>query len=154
MDAKPFGRAARWAIVKSPESRTQKTAGCGHPPAMITYEILEDDEIVVIEVKAALSEEDFRKLTADVDAHLVRTGMLQGILIHAAEFPGWNSFGAMVSHFRFVRDHHRKIRKVAVSSDGRLAEIAPKLAAHFVSAELRGFGYGEKEEALAWLRAG
>lgn len=119
---------------------------------MITYQILEDDNIVVIEVKEALSEEDFRELTADVDAHLLRTNSLQGLLIHAAEFPGWQSFGAMASHLRFVRDHHRKIRKIAVASDSWLAEIGPKLVDHFVSAEVRNFGYGEKEEALAWLR--
>jgi hypothetical protein len=119
---------------------------------MITYQILEDDDIAVVEVKEALSAEDFRELTAAVDAHLERTGMLQGILIHAPEFPGWNSLGAMASHFRFVRDHHRKIRKIAVSSDSKLAEIAPKLADHFVRAEVKGFSYGEKEAALAWLR--
>ena len=121
---------------------------------MITYQILEDDDIVVIEVKAALSGEDFRELTAGVDAHLERSGMLQGILIHAPVFPGWSSLGAMASHFRFVRDHHRRIRKIAVASDSRLAEIAPKLADHFVSAEVKGFGYGEMEDALAWLREG
>ncbi|MES2920591.1 MAG: STAS/SEC14 domain-containing protein [Verrucomicrobiota bacterium] len=119
---------------------------------MLTYQILEDDNLVVIEPMGPLSEDDFRDLTAAVDAHLERTERLKGILVHAKEFPGWKDFGGFASHLRFVRDHHRKIGKIAVASDSMLAEIAPKLASHFVNAEVRGFGYGEKEAALEWLR--
>lgn len=120
---------------------------------MLTYQILEDDNVVIIEPMGPLSEEDFRDLTTAVDAHLERTESLRGILVHAKEFPGWKDFGGFTSHLRFVRDHHREIGKIAVASDGLLAEIAPKLASHFVKAEVRGFGYGEKEAALEWLRS-
>ncbi len=119
---------------------------------MLTYQILEDDHIVIIEPKGPLSEADFRDLTADVDFHLTRSGMLRGILIHTKQFPGWENLKAMTGHFRFVHDHHRKIEKVAIVSDSRLAEIAQKLAEHFISAEIRHFAYDERDAALAWLR--
>jgi hypothetical protein len=120
---------------------------------MITYQILEDDNVVIIEPRGPFSAEDFRDLTAAVDTHLARTETLKGILIHAREFPGWKDFGGFSGHLRFVRDHHREIGKIAVASDSLLAEIAPKLASHFVHAEVKGFGYGEKDAALEWLRS-
>ncbi|MEO8615038.1 MAG: STAS/SEC14 domain-containing protein [Luteolibacter sp.] len=118
---------------------------------MLTYQILEDDNVVIIEPMGPLSKEDFLDLTAAVDAHLERTKTLKGILVHAKEFPGWEDFSGFASHLRFVRDHHQKIAKIAVASDSVLAEIAPKLASHFVNAEVRGFSYEEKEAALEWL---
>ena len=119
---------------------------------MIIYQILEDENVVVIEPKGRLAEEDFRDLTKDVDLHLARTGTLNGILIHATEFPGWETIGTMISHLRFVRDHHRMVKKVALASDSVLATIMPKLIKHFISAEVKGFAYAEREEALAWLK--
>lgn len=119
---------------------------------MLTYQILENDNLVVIEPKGPLSEDDFRELTRDVDLHLVRTGTLRGILIHAAGFPGWDSFGTMISHLRFVRDHHRLVKKVALASDSAMATIMPKLVDHFVAAEVKGFGFDERDEATAWLK--
>lgn len=119
---------------------------------MLTYQILEEDNIVVIEPKGPLSEADFKQLTTDVDAHLIRTGTLNGLLVHASGFPGWKSFDGFLSHLRFVRDHHRLIKKVAVASDSPLAGIGPMFIGHFVSAEVKGFGYDQREDALNWLR--
>ena len=118
---------------------------------MLTYQILENENIVVIEPKGPLSEADFRDLTRDVDLHLVRTGTLKGVLIHATAFPGWDSFGSMIGHLRFVRDHHRLIEKVALASDSAIATVMPKLVDHFVGAEVIGFAFDERDEAMAWL---
>ena len=41
-------------------------------------------------------------------------GKLTGLLIEARSFPGWDSFGALIQHLKFLRDHHRKIDRVAV----------------------------------------
>ena len=118
---------------------------------MLMYQILETENIVIIEPKESLSKADFDALTRDVDLHLLRTETLNGMLIHASKFPGWDSLGSMVTHLRFLRDHHRLIKKVALVSDSLLASITPKLVDHFVSAEVKGFAFDEKEEAIAWL---
>lgn len=120
---------------------------------MLTYQILEDENLVIIEPKGPLSEDDFKALTEAVDAHLIRTGMLDGILVSAKVFPGWKNFSGFISHMRFVRNHHREIRKIALASDSMLAEIAPNLANHFVKAEVKAFDYEEREAAMDWLRA-
>ena len=119
---------------------------------MLTFQILEDENILVIEPKGRLTQDDFRDLTKDVDLHLARTGTLDGVLIHATEFPGWENTGAMITHLRFVRNHHRLVKKVALASDIMLVTIMPKLVEHFVSAEVKGFAFDEKEEAMAWLK--
>jgi hypothetical protein len=56
----------------------------------------------------------------------------------------------MAAHFRFVRDHHKKVRKVAVVTDSTLASVAENLASHFVSAEIKRFGSGDLEGAKQW----
>jgi len=55
---------------------------------------------------------------------------------------------------RFVRDHHRKIRRIAVVSDSAFLPVAPKVASHFVSAEIRTFDAADRAAALDWLEAG
>ena len=73
-------------------------------------------------------------------------------MLAAESFPGWKDFAALVAHLRFVRDHHRKIEKVAVVSDSSFLSVAPRSAGHFVQAELRHFPESQGEAALAWLR--
>ncbi|HXJ83683.1 MAG TPA: STAS/SEC14 domain-containing protein, partial [Candidatus Methylomirabilis sp.] len=81
-----------------------------------------------------------------IEAH----GELRGLVVHAREFPGWENLESLVRHLRFVRDHHRSVRRVAVSAGGKLAALAPRLAEHFVKAELQHFGYDELDRAIAW----
>ncbi len=119
---------------------------------MLTYQILENENIVVIEPKGPLSEADFRDLTRDVDLHLVRTETLKGVLIHATEFPGWDTMGTMITHLQFVRDHHSLVKRVALASDSSMSTITPHLVDHFVGAEVKGFSFDERDEAMAWLR--
>ena len=73
--------------------------------------------------------------------------------LEARSFPGWENFGAMLSHLRFVRDHHRQIRRIAVVSDSKILAVAPKIASHFVSAEVRSFDAGDRAAARAWIEA-
>ena len=75
-------------------------------------------------------------------------------MIEAATFPGWENFAALLSHLRFVRDHHRRIRRIAVVSGSSLLSVAPKIASHFVGAQLRNFDAADRAEALAWIEAG
>ncbi len=113
---------------------------------------LRDENLYIIQAKGPLSEEDFRRLSEDVDRFLEQHSILKGLCIHTREFPGWEDLTGLISHLRFVRDHHRQVEKVALASDSTLATIAPKLVEHFVSAEIKKFNYEQKEQALKWLR--
>lgn len=120
--------------------------------SMLTYQILEDENILVIEPMASLSKEDLDALTKDVDMHLLRTGVLNGILIHASKFPGWESIGSMLAYFRFLREYHHSFKKVALVSDSLIASIMPRFMRYCASVEVKGFAFDEKVKAMAWLR--
>jgi hypothetical protein len=69
-----------------------------------------------------------------VDTWLDTHQVLLGIVIHPRQFPGWGNVGSLLLHVRFARDHHRKVKRVAVAADSALAALVPRLAQHFVHA--------------------
>jgi hypothetical protein len=60
----------------------------------------------------------------------------------------------MVAHMRFVRGHHRHIKKVAVVTDSALGILAEHLASHFVAAEIRHFPPQDVDAATQWILTG
>jgi len=107
--------------------------------------------ILYVRPKSALAEEDFVQLAKTVDPFIQSAGDLAGLILEIAAFPGWDSLGAMAAHFRFVRDHHKHIRKVAVVTDAPLGSVAEKLASHFVSATIKHFPAGATAAAQQWI---
>jgi hypothetical protein len=85
-----------------------------------------------------------------VDPYIDESGELSGLVVVAEAFPGWKNLAALSSHFRFVRDHHRKIRRVALVSDSQMLSAAPSLAGVFVNAEVKSFRADQRAEALQW----
>jgi len=121
---------------------------------MIEFDLDAEHSILYLRPKSALSAEDFAKVASAVDPHIEATGKLAGILIETPAFPGWDGLGAMAAHFRFVRDHHRLVKKIALVTDSGLGNVAERLASHFVSAEIKHFASGETEAAKAWILGG
>jgi hypothetical protein len=118
---------------------------------MLTFELLRDKGILVVRPGAPLRAEDFQSLAATVDPYVTERGRLAGLLIDAPSFPGWDNFGALVEHLRFVRDHHRKITRVAAVTDSGFLKVMPRIAEHFAHPEIKVFGGAEKARALDWL---
>ena len=119
---------------------------------MLAYELLRDTGILLLRPEGPLQSSDFESVAKVVDPYIQQRGKLRGVMVEAPSFPGWDSFAALVSHMRFIRDHHRQIAKIAAVSDSAVLSIAPQIAKHFVKAELRHFHAKEREAALAWLR--
>jgi hypothetical protein len=107
--------------------------------------------ILYVRPKSALAEEDFVQLAKTVDPFIQSAGDLAGLILEITAFPGWDSLGAMAAHFRFVRDHHKHIRKVAVVTDAPLGSVAEKLASHFVAATIKHFPAGAIAAAQQWI---
>lgn len=118
---------------------------------MIEHTLDTAHSILYLRLTSALQQRDFEELAKTVDPYIRETGGLSGIVIEAPKFPGWDSLGAMVAHFRFVRDHHKKIKKLGIVTDSALGDIAEHLASHFVSAEIKHFPAGELEAAKRWV---
>jgi hypothetical protein len=121
---------------------------------MIKYDLDTEHSILEVRPESALDKNDFVELAKAVDPHIEANGDLAGLIISAPSFPGWDSFASMVTHFRFVRDHHKHIKKLAVVTDSHLADVAEHLGSHFVSAEIRHFPAGQIEQARQWILNG
>lgn len=119
---------------------------------MLNYNLLKDEGILILTPAGALEESDFAAVARAIDPYIEETGDLRGLMIEAKSFPGWNDFGAFISHMRFIRDHHRHIRKVAAVSDSAILAIGPRIASHFVNAEVRHFESADRDAALDWIR--
>jgi len=118
---------------------------------MIDYNLAAAHSILCMKPPSALAAEDFIKIAEAVDPHIEATGGLAGVIIEVPKFTGWESFGALVAHFRLIRDHHKSVSKVAVVTDSTLVKLIESLASHFVAAEVRQFPWGETEVATQWI---
>jgi hypothetical protein len=118
---------------------------------MIEHTLDTEHSILYLRPKSALAQNDFEQLAKTVDPYIEKSGNLAGLIIEAPKFPGWDSLGAMAAHFRFVRDHHKRIRKIGLVTDSAVGNVAERLASHFVSAEIRHFSAGELDAAKQWV---
>ena len=119
---------------------------------MLNYDLRHDEGILVLKPEGPLEAADFTTLTSQVDAYLENHGTLRGVLIRAKSFPGWDNFGALLAHLKFVRDHHQRIERVAVVADGAFAAIMPNIGSHFVHALVQHFDFERENAAWDWLR--
>ena len=127
------------------------TAGVGSEMQHLNFSFDPANSILHLRPTSALSADDFAMIAEVVDPQIEATGSLRGIVIETASFPGWENFQAMLAHFRFVRDHHRRVKRIAVVTDSAMGNVAEKLASHFVAAEIRHFPAGELAQAKAWV---
>jgi hypothetical protein len=114
------------------------------------HHLVADKGVFVIEAKRTLAAQDFEALALTVDPWIESHGSLRGVVVHAHAFPGWENLGSFMWHVQFVRDHHRKIKRIALAVDDKLAILAPRIGEHFVSAEIRVFPSDQLGAAVAW----
>ncbi|MEV5480070.1 MULTISPECIES: STAS/SEC14 domain-containing protein [Streptomyces] len=135
--------------MRQREAASQWLASLPEGPG-VSPRLLTESQVLVVEVEQPLRAQDFDALAVTVDSWLETHDALSGVVVHAREFPGWENLGSLLRHVRFVRDHHRKVRKAALAADSKLAGLVPHLANHFVQAEVRRFGYDELDDAVQW----
>jgi SpoIIAA-like len=121
---------------------------------MIEFELLRDRSILLITPLGPLEKEDFEQLAKEIDPFIAANGKLIGVMIHTESFPAWQSFGALVSHLKFVGDHHRQIERIAAVTNSGFLRIMPLIASHFVQAKIERFDFCERDRAITWLETG
>ena len=121
---------------------------------MLSYELIRETGVLVIQPHGKLRAEDFEALGQAVDDYVVSDGALTGVMIAAETFPGWEDFSALLSHVRFVRENNADLDKVAAVSDNAILAFMPRIIGHFLSAEVRHFQFEARDEAMQWLVSG
>jgi len=119
------------------------------PKLKVTIE--EQSKLVILEPQAELSKDDFLYAKSLVDPFIEREGVLNGIIIYTKDFPGWDSFSGFLEHMEFIKEHHKKIKKLAFVTDSFVGEMAQKLGKHFVNAEIKNFDYVDLQKAKEWI---
>jgi hypothetical protein len=119
---------------------------------MITYKIMDEDGMVIIEPSGPITQSDLETLTRDVDNYIRQKGMIRGMIIHSRSFPRWHDLGAFLKDMKFVFAHQRKIQRVASVTDSKLLMIVHGIARHVLSPEIGHFSYGDIEAAIKWIR--
>jgi hypothetical protein len=115
----------------------------------ITFD--KESPIVTLEPEGALSQSDFETAAKIIDPFIKIHGKLRGIIIETESFPGWKDFSARVEHLSFIRNHHKKIKRIAFVTNSVVGTLAEYITSHFVSAEVKHFPYGEHKEARSWI---
>ena len=78
---------------------------------MLKIDVDQATRTVLLEPEGHLSKQDFVSLAQRVDPLIVESGDLNGVLIHARKFPGWDSFASFIAHIQFVNGHHKQVKK-------------------------------------------
>jgi len=120
---------------------------------MIQLELRNDKGVLIVKPLGPLAEEDFAAIAHDVDSYIESHGALNGLMICAKKFRGWKNVQGLWSHLKFVRDHHKKIKKVAFVSNSKIPAIVINFAKYFVDPEAKYFKYNQENSAMNWIGA-
>ncbi len=118
---------------------------------MIDFTLDQQHAVLHVRPTGPLRAQDFDQIAGVVDPFIEQYGSLHGLILEVPHFPGWENLGAAVRHFRFVRDHHKNVRKVAVVTDSPLGAVAEHITAHFVAAQVKHFSAAQLDAARAWV---
>ena len=118
---------------------------------MLKIELNEATGVAILKPDGALSEKDFIYASSVIDPYIEKAGKLSGLIISTRKFPGWESFGSLIKHFKFVKDHHKKLSHVAIVTDSVLGGFAEIILPHFVSAKIKHFAFEELSKAQSWV---
>ncbi len=122
---------------------------------MIIHQLRAEEGIEeVIFESGKLEATDFEDISRDIAPYIKKNGRLNGMLFETDKIPRFKNFAAMRSRLRFLRDHMKKINRVALVTDSKTLSAMPKLANHFIAPEFRSFDRAHRDEARRWLREG
>ena len=124
---------------------------CHRESRMLIVKLDTENSIVLIEPTGSLDAKDFKAAASTIDPFIEKCGELKGLIIHTESFPGWDSFSALLSHLKFVKNHHTHIKRIAFATDSVIGTLAESLVSHFVEAEIKRFTYAELEQAKQWI---
>ena len=118
---------------------------------MLKVTLDEAKAIAFLEPEGGLSAKDFISAAKIIDPYIEKNEKLNGIIIHVKSFPGWDSFAALIGHLKFVKEHHKKVSRVAFVTDSSVLGIFKCIASHFVAAESKKFAFSEMDKAEKWI---
>lgn len=124
------------------------------PDTGFSIELRADTGVAVVRVDRAMRASDFDRLGREIDIWCADHAELNGLVLVAPSFPGWENFAGLVGHAAFVLRQHRRVRRVALAVDGVLPSLAPPVMGTLLHPGVKHFGHADGEVAIAWAGAG
>ena len=118
---------------------------------MLTFTLDKLNSILILEPHDSLTEKDFVAISDEIDPYIEENGSIKGLIIYVQSFEGWDSFSTLITHMKFVKNHHQNISRLAFVTDSKIAIFAEKIASHFVNPEIKNFDFDELESAKRWV---
>ena len=111
-----------------------------------------DQGLVLVKIVGKLEEGELQDIAGPVvDEIIAEQGQVKGLLLDATGFEGWDGLPALLSHLKFVKHHHKFIRKVALVGNRTWQSIAPKVASLFLDALPKYFPEEQMTSARHWV---
>lgn len=117
---------------------------------MIRTDWLRENEVIRVRPDGEIDEHDFAGVGAVVDPVIAERGRLEGLLIDARGFEGWDDTRALLAHLRFVGAHQSRVARIAAVGDQWWLREAPMMEPFF-GTPIRVFDAAHEEAARAWL---
>jgi hypothetical protein len=99
-----------------------------------------------------LKSDDFSFLTPQIDSLITQYGTIR-LLIDASGFNGWENIAAFEKHAGFIKDHHRKIERIAVIAPHDWQHWLIGAVRVFLHPEVKAFDKSHEGDAVQWITA-
>lgn len=109
-----------------------------------------DGNIIEVRPEGKLRSGDFMSIAPKVDEIIQHHGKIR-LIIDGRAFHGWENVSAAEEHFNFIRDHHRKVEKVAAVAPYDWIIWLASITNVFVEAEIKTFSLDELGSAREWI---
>ena len=115
-------------------------------------EIQTNDSSALIEatISGHLRADDFGTVAPQVDEFIEKHEKVS-VLLDLTEFHGWENITAARSHFTFIKDHHKRIERIAVVANKTWQHWISAVIGTFISSKEKCFDENQKDDARNWL---
>jgi len=116
---------------------------------MIKTETISADTLRII-APEKLKADDFRQIAPQIESLIQQHGTIR-LLIDGCGFRGWENIAAFESHAGFIKNHHRRIERVAVIAAHDWQHWLIGAVRMFLHPEVRAYDKSHESEALRWI---
>jgi len=117
---------------------------------VIHVDWLREGEVARIRPEGPVDEADFDTVASAIDPVIAERGRLEGLMVDARGFEGWDDMPSLLAHLRFVHAHQPKVARIAVLGDQWWLTAAPAVEPVY-GTPVRVFAGAEEAAARAWL---
>ena len=116
---------------------------------MIKTEIISANALKIV-APDKLKADDFHQIAPQIDSLISQHGKIR-LLIDASGFNGWENIETFENHAGFIKNHQKKIERIAVITAHDWQHWLIGAVRIFVHPEVRAYDKSHASEALQWI---